>query len=35
VFTDWRGRATSFGDGAIATNAALAHELRAALCVAE
>ena len=34
VFTDWQGRATSFGDGAIATNAALARELRAALGVA-
>ncbi len=34
VFTDWRGRATSFGDGAIATNAVLARELRAALGVA-
>lgn len=34
VFTDWQGRATSFGDGAIASNAALARELRAALGVA-
>jgi histidinol-phosphatase len=28
VFTYWRGHATAFGDGAIATNAALARELR-------
>ena len=34
VFTDWHGRATAFGDGAIATNAVLARELRAALGVA-
>jgi histidinol phosphatase-like enzyme (inositol monophosphatase family) len=34
VFTDWRGRATSFGDGAIASNAVLARELRTALGVA-
>jgi histidinol phosphatase-like enzyme (inositol monophosphatase family) len=34
VFTDWQGRATSFGDGAIASNAVLARELRAALGVA-
>ena len=33
VFTDWRGRASAFGDGAIATNAALATALRAALGV--
>jgi len=33
VFTDWRGRATSFGDGGIATNAVLARTLRAALAV--
>jgi len=33
VFTDWQGRATSFGDGAVATNAALAAELRRALGV--
>lgn len=33
VFTDWRGRASAFGDGAIATNAALATRLRAALGV--
>jgi hypothetical protein len=33
VFTDWHGRATSFGDGAIASNAVLARELRAALGV--
>jgi fructose-1,6-bisphosphatase/inositol monophosphatase family enzyme len=31
VFTDWRGRATAFGGDAIATNAALAGEIRAAL----
>jgi histidinol phosphatase-like enzyme (inositol monophosphatase family) len=31
VFTDWRGRSTPFGGGAIATNAALAHEVRALL----
>ena len=34
VFTDWHGRATSFGDGGIASNAVLARELRAALDVA-
>ena len=34
VFTDWHGRTTSFGDGAIATNARLSHELRTALGVA-
>ena len=28
VFTDWEGRATAFSDGAVATNAALATELR-------
>ena len=28
VFTDWSGRATAFSDGAVATNAALAPELR-------
>lgn len=33
VFTDWVGRATSFGDGGIATNAALADEVRGALGV--
>jgi hypothetical protein len=33
VFTDWHGRATSFGVGAIASNAVLARELRAALGV--
>ena len=33
VFTDWRGRSSAFGDGAIATNAALATALRAALGV--
>jgi histidinol-phosphatase len=31
VFTDWRGRPTAFGGSAIATNAALAAEVRAAL----
>jgi histidinol phosphatase-like enzyme (inositol monophosphatase family) len=31
VFTDWSGRATAFSDGAVATNAALAAELRTAL----
>ena len=33
VFSDWQGRASAFGDGAIASNAALAGELRAALGV--
>ncbi len=33
VFTDWHGRSSAFGDGAIATNAALATALRAALGV--
>jgi histidinol phosphatase-like enzyme (inositol monophosphatase family) len=33
VFTDWHGRATPFGDGAIASNTVLAHELRTALGV--
>lgn len=33
VFTDWHGRASAFGDGAIATNRVLARELRAALGV--
>ena len=33
VFTDWQGRATAFGDGAIATNAALAGVCRRALGV--
>ena len=28
VFTDWSGRTTAFSDGAVATNAALAHTLR-------
>lgn len=28
VFTDWNGRPTAFGDGAIATNAAIAVDLR-------
>jgi histidinol-phosphatase len=31
VFTDWQGRPTAFGGSAIATNAALAGEIRAAL----
>ena len=31
VFTDWNGRRTSFGDGAVATNAALAAESRRVL----
>jgi histidinol phosphatase-like enzyme (inositol monophosphatase family) len=31
VLTDWRGRRTAFGDGAIATNAALAAEARTLL----
>jgi len=31
VFTDWRARPTAFGGGAIATNAALADEVRALL----
>lgn len=33
VFSDWSGRATAFSDGAVATNAALAAELRGALGV--
>jgi fructose-1,6-bisphosphatase/inositol monophosphatase family enzyme len=33
VFTDLRGRRTAFGGSAIATNAKLAHRLRAALGV--
>lgn len=33
VFTDWHGRASAFGSGAIATNAALAGALRTALGV--
>lgn len=33
VFTDWQGRATAFGDGAIATNAALAGVTRQQLGV--
>ena len=33
VFTDWNGNPTSFGDGAVATNAALASELRRGLGV--
>src|SRR5262249_16556457 len=32
-FTDWSGRPTAFGDGAIATNAVLGPELRRALGV--
>lgn len=32
VFTDWRGAPTPAGEGGIATNAALAAEVRAALC---
>jgi histidinol phosphatase-like enzyme (inositol monophosphatase family) len=32
-FSDWNGRVTAFGDGAIATNAALAADLRARLGV--
>ena len=32
-FSDWNGRVTAFGDGAMATNAALAAELRARLGV--
>ncbi|HUQ80162.1 MAG TPA: histidinol-phosphatase [Gemmatimonadaceae bacterium] len=32
-FSDWNGRVTAFGDGAVATNAALASELRARLGV--
>lgn len=32
-FSDWNGRVTAFGDGALATNAALASELRARLGV--
>lgn len=31
VFTDWSGRETAFGDSAVATNAALAAELRTLL----
>jgi histidinol-phosphatase len=33
VFTDWNGRVTAFGSGVIATNAALAQEVRAQLSV--
>jgi histidinol-phosphatase len=33
VITDWTGKATVFGDGAIATNGALAAEVRSALGV--
>jgi hypothetical protein len=32
-FSDWHGRVTAFGDGAMATNGALATELRARLGV--
>lgn len=32
VFTDWNGRVTPFGDGVIATNAALAEAVREQLC---
>ena len=32
-YSDWAGRVTAFGDGAMATNAALADSLRAALSV--
>jgi histidinol phosphatase-like enzyme (inositol monophosphatase family) len=32
IFTDWDGHATAFGGSAIATNAALAEEVRALLC---
>ena len=35
VFTDWHGRPTAFGDGALATNAALAAEIRRELGVPE
>ena len=31
VFTDWSGRRTAFGGNAVASNAALASEVRAAL----
>lgn len=34
AFTDWSGRATAFGGSAVATNAALALEVRARLVVA-
>lgn len=34
AFTDWRGVATAFGDGGLATNAALAEEVRRCLGVA-
>ena len=34
-FTDWRGRPTAFGADGMATNAALADVIRAALGVAE
>jgi histidinol-phosphatase len=33
VFTDWSNKATAFGGGAIATNAALAHQARVVLGV--
>ena len=32
-YTDWAGRVTAFGDGAMATNAALAANLRERLAV--
>jgi histidinol phosphatase-like enzyme (inositol monophosphatase family) len=35
VFTDWTGRPTAFGSNAIATNAALAEEVRRSLLPAE
>jgi histidinol phosphatase-like enzyme (inositol monophosphatase family) len=34
LFTDWHGRATAFGGSAVATNAALAAEVRALLAAA-
>ena len=35
VLTDWAGRETAFGGEAIATNRALAEEVRAVLCAGE
>jgi len=35
VFTDWDGKRTPFAGSAIATNRALADEIRAQLCVDE
>ena len=32
-FSDWNGRVTAFGDGAMATNAVLAREIRERLGV--